>query len=221
MIRSPHQLLEDAYVIETVGRERAPTEGQLAAVGNAQRVHEENAAEGPTRAHKYTAGGAKQVEKLSYSHTAMIDSIIANPGITQRELGKHFGYTESWVSTIMASDAFQVLLAERRAELIDPILTASVGERLKAMTQRSIEIVQSHLEGPMVSFDVAMKAAQFGAKAMGLGGNAPPQTLVMNSSDRLAGLAERLTGLLANKRGEVKDEIIEVESREVGSGGGE
>lgn len=167
-----------------------------------------------SRGHKYTAGGARQIERLGYSHDAMIDVLIANPGVTQNRLGEFFGYTGSWVSTIMASDAFQVRLAARRAELVDPIISASIDERLKALTTRSIQIVQDALEKPDVSVDVALKAAAFGAKALGIGGNAAPKLLIEGQGDRLAALAQKLDRVLMEKRGEV----IDVESTEIHTG---
>jgi hypothetical protein len=151
--------------------------------------------------------------RIRYTHDAMIDQLIANPAIKQGELARLFGYSGSWVSTVMASDAFQARLAFRRAELVDPTITMTIEERFKALTSRSLDIMMEKLSGPapMISDALTLKALELGAKSLGIGGNAPPPSPVQ-STDRLDRLADRLTKLLRNTNGEIQD----VEAREVG-----
>ena len=41
---------------------------------------------------------ARQViKKLSYTHDAMIDHLVANPAISQGQLAGLFGFTQGWV----------------------------------------------------------------------------------------------------------------------------
>src|SRR5450755_4533251 len=86
------------------------------------------------------------VAKLNYSHDGMIDLIIANRGISQNEIAKRFGYSASWVSQVMTSDAFQARLAERTLEIIDPTLRATVEQQLKGILARSMEILKIKLD---------------------------------------------------------------------------
>ncbi|MEG7795892.1 hypothetical protein, partial [Listeria monocytogenes] len=72
--------------------------------------------------------------KIRYSHTDMIDFIIANPGITQNDIAARYGYSVGWVSNVMASDAWQSAMAARRSEICDPVLVATVEERFKGIT---------------------------------------------------------------------------------------
>jgi hypothetical protein len=157
--------------------------------------------------------GRPQIEKVKYSHDAMIDALIANPRLSQNAIAQYFGYTVPWVSTIMASDAFQARLGQRRHELLDPAIAASIEERFKALATRSLEILQEKLAAPanQVSDQLALRAAELGAKALGIGGNAPPRTIVIDSGERLAGLAHRLTNLMSA----TKRELNYVESTEV------
>ena len=55
------------------------------------------------------------LKKISYTHDAIIDAIIASPGVSQGELAKEFGYTQTWLSIMIGSDAFQSRLTERKA----------------------------------------------------------------------------------------------------------
>lgn len=120
------------------------------------------------------------IDKVRYSHDAMIDMIVANPWISQGELARNFGYTEGWVSQVIASDAFQARLAERKNELVDPYLRATIEERFKGLVVRSIEILMRKLDETKVSDETALRAAEIAAKALGYG-NRGPQVQVNTS----------------------------------------
>jgi hypothetical protein len=157
------------------------------------------------------------VRKLKYTHDAMIDLIIANPWISQNELGNAFGYTQAWVSTVMACDAFKMQLAKRREELVDPTIRATLAERTEAILTRSLQVLQEKLSAPAcnVPDTLALRAFELGGKAMGLGGYAPPAQVP--SADSLSNLANRLIDLQSNiRRNSQNDQAEEVEVREVG-----
>lgn len=143
-------------------------------------------------------GSANAIQKLSYTHQALIDLIVANPYMSQNELAARFGYTPGWLSRIIASDAFQQQLMARRDEIIDPSIKATVEERFRALVVLSLERLHEKLSAPQVSDNVALRAAELGAKALGIGGHAPPPP--PPATDRLAALAERLLVLQANVR---------------------
>lgn len=149
------------------------------------------------------AVGARPPATLRYSHDAMIDAILSNPRIRQGELAQIFGYTPSWVSTIMSSDAFKARLAMRRELLVDPTVRDAIEDRLmgsaekaQALLDRSLAVLQEKLEGPASAIpdNLALRAAEFGAKTLGLGGNAPPAPPAP-SANRLEELADRLIAL--------------------------
>jgi hypothetical protein len=70
---------------------------------------------------------------LSYTHEDCVEYIVQNPGATQKELAARYGYTEVWISRIIASDAFQAAVAKRRKEVLSPELIASAEENFKAL----------------------------------------------------------------------------------------
>jgi hypothetical protein len=139
-----------------------------------------------------------RLQKCSYTHEAMIDLIIKNPEMSQNQLAAHFGYTPGWISNVLASDAFQALMASRREEIIDPELKASIEERFRALVIQSLKVLSEKLNKVNPSDNVALRAAELGAKALGVGGHAPPPPAP--PSDRLARLAERLVSLQSNIR---------------------
>lgn len=142
-------------------------------------------------------GEKEAIAKVRYTHTDMIDFIIANPGVSQNELAARYGYTPGWTSRVMSSDAFQSAMAARREELIDPGLAATIDERFRALTNRSLDRLMEKLDAPQVSDQVVLRAVELGAKAMGVGGNAAP---VAPPQDHLAILANRLIALQSQVR---------------------
>lgn len=153
-----------------------------------------------------------QIQKVRYTHEAMIEQIIMRPEISQGELALMFGFSDAWISTVINSDAFQAKLAQVKEELINPEIRIQINERFRALATRSVQVLMEKLSKPadQVSDQVALRAAELGAKALGLGGNAPAMTTVITSEDRLQGLAHRLTGLMKPQGG-----IVDVEVREV------
>lgn len=157
------------------------------------------------------APGRPQIARVRYTHEDCVDIILANPGISQNELAARYGYSAAWISVVINSDAFQARLAARRSELIDPVLMATLNERFRALTVRSVEVLQEKLCMPAASVpdQLALQAAALGAKALGLGTPQPPAAA--GESD-LTRLAERLRAFV--KREPVGD-VVDVPSREV------
>lgn len=115
-----------------------------------------------------TESAAGAIARVKYTHDAMIDLIIANPALTQNDLAKNFGYTVPWVSRIMNSDAFQARLAERKSELVDPSLVASIDEKLRALASKSLDVVLEKLTVTQ-SAEMGLKALEISSKALGYG----------------------------------------------------
>lgn len=114
------------------------------------------------------------IAEVRYSHAAMIDLIISNPAITQNELARHFNRTPGWVSLVIRSDAFQAALAERKAELIDPEIRATVEERFRAIAHESLDRILQKLTGPLPpTDDFLLRSAELAKSALGYGARTP------------------------------------------------
>jgi hypothetical protein len=154
-----------------------------------------------------------EIAKVSYTHDAMIDLIIANPMMSQGERAKHFGYTQSWVSIIESSDAFRARLEARKEELVDPTIRATIEERFRALATKSLEVLQKKLESPNVSDNLAIQAASLAAKSLGLGQGEKPAA---PQPDRIERLGGRLLALLGERAvNTLSQEIVDVPSRPV------
>lgn len=153
--------------------------------------------------------------KLNYSHKAMIDLILANPGISQNAVAAHFGYSAAWVSQVMSSDTFQTAFAERAAEIVDPTLKLTVEERFKGMVNRSMEILMEKLSLPahQVPDQLALRTFELSTRAAGYGARTEqsPSSQV-NVNVHLEALGGNLVKLLRKTKSEVIDAEIESDS---------
>lgn len=134
----------------------------------------------------------KAIDKVGYSHDKMIDLIVANPRVKQDDLAAYFGYTAGWVSRIMSSDAFRLRMEQRRSELVDPIIAATLEQRFAALAMRGMEILQEKLDAPgtVVPFADAAKAVEIGAKGLAVGGFGNKVAVDVNAQIDLRGAIE-------------------------------
>lgn len=142
------------------------------------------------------------IQKVNYSHDGMINLILANRGITQNEIARHFGYSASWVSQVMSSDAFQAKLLERAQEIEDPALKASVEDGLRGLISRSMEILKAKLdaEPDKIPDQLAIRTLELSTRALGYGAREQTVAVQVNVETHLEHLGERLTGLLTRKK---------------------
>lgn len=154
------------------------------------------------------------IEKLRYNHDQMIDMIIMNPGMSNTELAKIFGYSAGWVNMLKGSDVFIERLKARSNELIDPTLRMSFDERFRAMLTRSMVVLQEKLadEPENIPDGLVLKVVEMCAKALGMGGDSP-QVLAQVLPDHLDKLATRLVAL--QKKTVNQGVVIDVEAQSV------
>lgn len=55
-----------------------------------------------------------EIKSVSHVHVAIMDYLMSHPTVHLGDVAKHFGYTQPWLSTIIHSDAFQVMLQEKQ-----------------------------------------------------------------------------------------------------------
>lgn len=150
------------------------------------------------------------IRKISYTHDGLIDMILAHPEFSQGQLAREFGYTQSWLSQVMASDAFKSRLAERKDALVDPVLRMQIEDRFKGLVERSFDVLMEKLSVPasQIPDNLALRAFEISSRAAGFG--AKTQVAVqVNVDNHLEELGGRLTGLLQRKRTEVSQTPID------------
>lgn len=126
-----------------------------------------------------TKAAAGALQRVNYTHDGMIDLVLTNPAITKPEIARHFGRSPAWVSQIFNSDAFNERFAARKAQLIDPTIAASIDERMRAVTEQSLEILAQKLQDTQ-SADMALEVLKITPKALGYGAREDKVTLQQN-----------------------------------------
>ena len=109
---------------------------------------------------------------LTYTHQAVIDEILANPLIERKELADKFGVSENWMKKVINSDAFQTVLDKRREQIVNPIISQTVQERLRGVTNSAIDPLQTRLDAGHVNNEEVIEIAKMGLETQGLLGNA-------------------------------------------------
>lgn len=86
-----------------------------------------------------------QIEKVSFTHEAVILWLLENPHRSLRDCAAYFGYTQAWLSTVIHSDAFQEQLRKRQDELA--IMTGmDIRSKLRAATDIALGGLTRQLE---------------------------------------------------------------------------
>lgn len=108
------------------------------------------------------------VTNMRYTHEAMIELIVLNPMIHQNDLAKYFGYSPTWISNVVRSDAFRELLAAKKIEVVGPLFMAMT-EKMEALAAQSIDVLMEKLGVNGGNAEVALKALDITSRAMGYG----------------------------------------------------
>lgn len=109
------------------------------------------------------------IAKVRYTHDALIDMIIQNPNVSQNQLAATFGYTVGWISQVVNSDAFRERLAERKEEVVDPVLRMSLEERIRGAVDLSLQVIMQKLSDGGGNINAAIRVLEHGSRALGYG----------------------------------------------------
>lgn len=87
----------------------------------------------------------KELKKHLWWYEAIIDEKLANPRITNFELGEKLATSEQYISLIVNSDSFKAHFSARR-KAVSEAIDASIVNRLQLTADRALEIVSETLE---------------------------------------------------------------------------
>lgn len=160
---------------------------------------------------------------LRYSHRALIDHLVVNPFLEPEELAELSGYTVLWVRELLASPAFKQALAERRDELMDPVMRDAyqeLHEKAQGVCAKALGHLEEKLDKPTeeVSDQLALQAFVHSARALGMGSQREPSGPTDDVATGLIRHADNLVQLLRRER----TRIVEATDGEIeGRGTGE
>lgn len=95
--------------------------------------------------HAPGSAGASPPKRLSHVHEMMLNWLVLNPDKSLRECADHFGYTQSWVSTVLHSDLFQAALKEKQLA-ISVKVAESIPAKLRRVADIAVEKLTDSLE---------------------------------------------------------------------------
>lgn len=110
-----------------------------------------------------------ELKKLSVTHNAIADWLIANPGKAQQgKCAEAFGITQSWLSTLIGQDAFQSLLKVKQDGVFEEVIVP-LQDKIAGVANASVEklglILDATQDGRLVKDinDSMLKALGYGA----------------------------------------------------------
>lgn len=105
---------------------------------------------------------------LRSRHEAIVDLLISAPHLKIREIAERVGLSQSYISTLINSDTFRTRLAERREQLIDPLIVTSFEDRMRGAMAQSLEVLTDELEKKQTA-DLALRILEVGGRGAAYG----------------------------------------------------
>ena len=149
--------------------------------------------------------------RTPYTPEGMVDIILNNPDLTHAQYAKCFGRTTGWFASVLASEKFQLALEPYRHLIHDPAISASLDERFRGLAMRGLFVLQSKLEKDEVTDYLALKVADLGIKALGLGNVAHVEAAPVAVTGAEA-VADRIMQAMASAKARTRPQIVDVES---------
>ena len=154
---------------------------------------------------------------LGAVHEAFADYMLVNPGCTYAEMKAVFGYSVSWICTVVTSDMFQAYFAERRKGIVVSIandLPARLAAAAHLATEKIIGVIEKTEDPDTVidAFDKILHRFGYAPNAKG-GAQAPVTNNTQNNvffleKGDLAAAREKLLQAHAPRELEVKGEPV-------------
>lgn len=147
---------------------------------------------------------AERINGKSLSYDQLVDILLLSPpGETQRAIARRVGYSESWLSRIIASDAFQARLAARLEKDIEPerrevfrLRFASIEEEARGILKASLERLAERMQDPAgVPDELVIKSVAVTSKLLGYGARQEPTAPPVNLHFHLEQLAKNVRNL--------------------------
>lgn len=121
------------------------------------------------------------IKRVSAWHEELMDFMLAQPRAGLREAADYFGISQSWLSTVKNSDAFQERWAERRG-LHSSAIDQGIRQRVEGLAEVTIETMTRKIEkeGESMGLSTLREVSETALKSLGFGNknanvNAPLQ----------------------------------------------
>lgn len=116
-----------------------------------------------------------QLKTLNHRHLAIIDWILANPDRTLGDCSRALGFSQSWMSQVIASDLFRDEFERRRQGLEEQEHREIIG-KLRTVAKGTLDAISTRIQnGEDCSDQLLIQGGQAALRALGYSGNAGPR----------------------------------------------
>lgn len=111
------------------------------------------------------------IKKVSHKHEAILDMMLANPQMKLRDIAREMGVSQSWLSCIIHSDAFQRRLSARQEEIFNATLLP-LKDKIAGAAAVAVEKLSESVENasPAADREFVLDATEKLLKAAGFTG---------------------------------------------------
>jgi hypothetical protein len=122
---------------------------------------------------------AQGPRKLSHKHEAILQAVLSNPEAKLKTIAQHFNVSQSWLSCVIHSDAFQARMAECKEEIFHASLLP-IKHRVETVAGLALDRLTEGLELNTLSAEETRKTAEMSLRALGFGAkeSKPPGPLL-------------------------------------------
>ena len=135
-----------------------------------------------------------QIQAVRWWHEQIVDYMLMCPNWTQGDLARRFHKTESWLSTVINSDAFREYKALRFAEHQSAV-TKDVLAQAEDLASLGLDVMTERIrrERDAISSRTVLESAELALKACGYMGRAGPSVQVNNYTRNSVNVADAET----------------------------
>ena len=168
-----------------------------------------------------TLSAAGAIKRVNWWHERIVDWELMNPQLTMGDCALHFGKSETWISRIRNSDAFNEFRDRRIAEHQDMVST-SVIDKTEILAKQSLDLLHTRIreEQETIALSFVKETAEMALKALGYsrGAAAPSGAggttifLGIADPDALARAREKLRLTQNNEQARLQQNVITAEA---------
>ena len=123
-----------------------------------------------------------EIKKLSHTHHAIMDFMVANPNLKMQDIAAHFGYTNSWLSIITHSDTFQRELNTRRIAWRN-VHDTRLSSLMLGVAEKAMGVLSEALDDDDITARGANEIAKTALSALGfIGGKKGDEISTVNNT---------------------------------------
>lgn len=87
-----------------------------------------------------------EIKKVSIKHESIMNYIMENPQTPLRDVAAFFGISQSWLSTVIHSPAFQDRLAEKKDVLFHHTVVSTIKDKISVLAHKALDKLNEDID---------------------------------------------------------------------------